>query len=102
VLSTLLATPRSDVAISVITEGELRTGAAKSTTPKKTKTRLENFLAPLQVLAFEQADADIYRTVRARLEKAGTPIGPSTPSSRRTRCPASSPSSPTTCGNSNG
>jgi len=50
VLQQLLSTPREDVLVSVITEAELRTGAAKSTSP--------------------------VAGVRAKLERAGTPIGP--------------------------
>ena len=40
----LLSTAREDVAISVITEAELRTGAAKSSSPAKTLPLIENFL----------------------------------------------------------
>ena len=49
VLHHLLSTPREEVAISVITEGELRTGAAKSSAPVKTLHLIENFLRPLTV-----------------------------------------------------
>ena len=76
VLGHLLAHSPTDVAVSVITEAELRTGAAKSTTPQKTLERVERFLGPLMVLEFTSADAIAYATVRGRLERAGTPIGP--------------------------
>jgi tRNA(fMet)-specific endonuclease VapC len=72
----LLATPREDVAVSVITEAELRTGAAKSTAPGKTLHRIENFLLPLTLVDFTSDDSIAYAAVRARLERAGTPIGP--------------------------
>jgi tRNA(fMet)-specific endonuclease VapC len=76
VLSRLLAERPIDVAISVITEGELRTGAAKSTSPARTTRLLENFLRPLPILTFTSDDAVAYAEVRAKLERAGTPIGP--------------------------
>ena len=62
--------------MSVITEAELRTGAAKSASPAKTLRLLENFLRPLDILEFTSADAASYAQVRAKLERAGTPIGP--------------------------
>jgi tRNA(fMet)-specific endonuclease VapC len=76
VLRRLLAHSPAEVALSVITEAELRTGAAKSTAAHKTLKRVEAFLAPLTVLDFTSPDAVAYATVRGRLERAGTPIGP--------------------------
>jgi tRNA(fMet)-specific endonuclease VapC len=76
VLQQLLSTPREDVTVSVITEGELRTGAAKSTSPVKTLHLVENFLRPLTLIGFTSDDAIAYASVRAKLERAGTPIGP--------------------------
>jgi tRNA(fMet)-specific endonuclease VapC len=76
VLARLLATSRPEVAVSVITEGELRTGAAKSAHPARTLRLLESFLAPITVLDFVSEDAVAYAHVRAKLERSGTPIGP--------------------------
>jgi tRNA(fMet)-specific endonuclease VapC len=76
VLERLLSANPEDVAISVITEGELRTGAAKSASPAKTLRLVENFLKPLTIVEFTSADAISYAQVRARLERGGTPIGP--------------------------
>lgn len=76
VLERLLSKRRSDVALSVVTEAELRTGAATSTAPKKTLARLESFLAPLQILELSSEDAIAYARIRARLEGEGRPIGP--------------------------
>ncbi|HET8799252.1 MAG TPA: type II toxin-antitoxin system VapC family toxin [Thermoanaerobaculia bacterium] len=76
VLETLLAKRRDEIAVSVITEAELRTGAAKSASPVKTLRLVENFLRPLALLEFTSQDAVVYAHVRARLERAGTPIGP--------------------------
>jgi tRNA(fMet)-specific endonuclease VapC len=76
VLKRLLAHSRQDIGVSVISEAELRTGAAKSTSPAKTLGRLENFLRPLGIVEFTSGDAAIYAQARAKLERAGTPIGP--------------------------
>ena len=76
IIERLLSTPREDVMVSVITEAELRTGAAKSSSPVKTLRLIENFLGPLTMVEFTSADAIAYATIRARLERAGTPIGP--------------------------
>ena len=76
VLQRLLAHSRADVAVSVITEAELRTGAAKSAAATKTLRLVENFLRPLTIVEFLSSDAEAYASVRAKLERAGTPIGP--------------------------
>lgn len=76
VLERLLEQKPVDVGLSVITEAELRTGAAKSTSPTRTARLLENFLRPLTVVEFVSADAVAYAQLRAKLERAGTPIGP--------------------------
>ena len=76
VIDRLLSRSRADVAVSVITEAELRTGAAKSSAPVRTAHLLENFLGPLAVVEFTSADATAYAHLRAKLERAGTPIGP--------------------------
>ncbi|SRR5258708_11655021 len=76
VLERLLSHSRADVAVSVITEAELRTGAAKSSAATKTTRLVENFLRPLAIVEFTSTAAAAYAHVRARLERAGTPIGP--------------------------
>ena len=76
VLRRLLSTAREDVVVSVITEAESRTGATKSSSPVKTLHLLENFLSPLTLIDFTSRDAIAYAGVRAKLERAGTPIGP--------------------------
>jgi tRNA(fMet)-specific endonuclease VapC len=76
VLTRLLAERPLDVGLSVITEAELRTGAAKSASSAKTTRLLEHFLRPLAVLEFTSDDALTYAVVRARMEHAGPPIGP--------------------------
>jgi len=62
--------------ISTIAAAELRFGAAKSAAQKKNRQLLAEFLAPLQVMPFDEDAAASYGDVRATLEKAGRPIGP--------------------------
>lgn len=76
VIDRLLAAAREDIAVSVITEAELRTGAAKSSSSGKTLHLVENFLSPMARVEFTSGDAAAYAAVRSKLEKAGTPIGP--------------------------
>jgi tRNA(fMet)-specific endonuclease VapC len=76
VLRRLLVERPIDVSLSVISEAELRTGAAKSGAPARTARLLENFLRPLTIYEFTSDDARTYAEIRARLERAGTPIGP--------------------------
>jgi len=76
VLERMLSRSRADVAVSVITEAELRTGAAKSSSPVKTMRLVESFLRPLTLVEFTSSDAASHANVRAKLERAGTPIGP--------------------------
>lgn len=76
VLNKLLSLSPQEVAVSVITEAELRTGAAKSASPKKTMRSVENFLRPLNILEFTSSDAASYAQVRSKLERSGTPVGP--------------------------
>ncbi|MBV8547756.1 MAG: PIN domain-containing protein, partial [Acidobacteria bacterium] len=59
-----------------ITEAELRTGAAKSSSPLKTLHKIESFLRPIALIDFTSDDAIAYAAVRAKLERTGTPIGP--------------------------
>jgi tRNA(fMet)-specific endonuclease VapC len=76
VLKNLLGQSRQEIAVSVITEAALRTGAAKSSSPAKSLHLVENFLRPMSILEFTSEDAVAYAQVRAKLERAGTPIGP--------------------------
>lgn len=63
------------VGVSVITVAELSTGAAKSTQPEQNAAALMQFLLPLEIYSFDYGAAQTYGTVRAALERQGTPIG---------------------------
>ena len=65
-----------DVAISSVTLAELKYGVAKSSRPAHHAVLLAQFCAPLAIVSFDSEAAEIYGTVRAKLERAGTPIGP--------------------------
>ncbi len=76
VLNKLLSKSPAAIFVSVITEGELRLGPAKSSSPSKSLLALEHFLEPLTVIPFTTDDAVAYARIRAKLEKGGKPIGP--------------------------
>jgi tRNA(fMet)-specific endonuclease VapC len=62
------------VCTSIIVASELRYGAAKRQSARLT-AQLEVVLGALEVMAFESPADATYGTLRARLEKAGRPIG---------------------------
>ena len=66
----------SEAGISSITLSELEFGVAKSTQQEKNKMALLEFVAPLEIAAFDDLAAAEYGLVRAFLESKGTPIGP--------------------------
>ena len=63
------------VGISSITLSELEYGVSKSSRPEQNKLALLEFLAPLEILPYDD-DAARYGPIRASLERQGTPIGP--------------------------
>lgn len=64
-----------DAAMSVITYGELRFGAEKSQQPQQAIERLERLAALIPAEPMPLAAAEQYARIRARLERAGQPIG---------------------------
>lgn len=65
-----------DVGISSITLSELNYGVYKSSNVSINKVRLEEFLMPLEVLAYDEKSSVIYGQIRSQLEKKGQIIGP--------------------------
>ena len=65
-----------EVAISVVAVAELRFGADKSARAEANHHRLDLFLGDVAVLDFERDAARAYGSLRAALERSGTPIGP--------------------------
>lgn len=75
VLKRFLEYQVGDIGISSITVSALRYGVAKSTHREKNSKALDEFIIPLEVVAFDEDAAHVYGDIRANLEKAGTPIG---------------------------
>jgi tRNA(fMet)-specific endonuclease VapC len=64
-----------DICISSVTLAELRYGVAKSQYQERNQAALDEFILPLEVVDFDEPAASYYGTLRASLEKKGTPIG---------------------------
>ena len=65
------------IAVSSVVTFELRYGIAKSTRRQHNADRLATFLSgPVEVLPFENEDAERAADVRAVLDRSGVPIGP--------------------------
>lgn len=75
VLERLRSHAISDVVISSITLAELEYGIAKSSRPEQNTEALQGFLAPLEILSFDDAAACRYGEIRAYLEGKGKVIG---------------------------
>ena len=72
----LLAAPPSEIGIPAIVLYELQVGVAKSKSPRKRKTQLEELVSLINIIPFGLAEATSAATIRVKLEKQGTPIGP--------------------------
>jgi tRNA(fMet)-specific endonuclease VapC len=64
-----------DFGISAITVAELWFGAAKSSRPQQTRSSVDAFLEPFDILPFTTEAADDYAKIRLELEKRGQPMG---------------------------
>lgn len=68
-------TPASDVALSVVTEMEIRYGLARN--PRlRIASLVETFLTGITILPLTSEVSRQYARVRAELDARGTPIGP--------------------------
>ena len=65
----------SQIGISSITLSELLYGVSKSSKPEQNQIALTQFVAPLEILPYTDEAANYYGSLRAHLEKQGTPIG---------------------------
>jgi tRNA(fMet)-specific endonuclease VapC len=75
VLSHLKKKNISDVCISAITLAELQYGVQKSERKAQNSLALSEFLAPIEILPFDDASAIEFGKIRAVLEKKGARIG---------------------------
>jgi tRNA(fMet)-specific endonuclease VapC len=76
VADNLLAVSPKDIGIPAVVLYELEYGISRSISPKKRTKQIEELCALVEVLAFGNEEAKISATIRASLEKKGTPIGP--------------------------
>ena len=65
-----------DIAIPSIVIYELEFGIAKSSSPKKRQAQLKDILSLVNILPFRDKEASLSASIRAKLEKKGTPIEP--------------------------
>jgi tRNA(fMet)-specific endonuclease VapC len=66
----------ADLGLSSVVVAELRYGADRSARPKANHARVDVLVAEIPPLDFDLEAASAYGRLRARLEEAGTPIGP--------------------------
>ncbi len=67
--------PMESVAVSAVTEGELRYGVARMPQAVRLREVVREFLLRVQVLAWNSAAAQQYGELRATLEHEGRPMG---------------------------
>lgn len=65
----------NEIAVSVITEAELRFGVERHPAAARLRIGVEEFLASVQVLTWDSSAAAEYGRLRAALERFGTPVG---------------------------
>jgi tRNA(fMet)-specific endonuclease VapC len=65
----------SEVGISAITVAELEYGVDKSALPDKNRDALAEFLAPFEIMPFDERASIEYGRIRAFLERKGKLIG---------------------------
>ena len=75
VLKKLRTFDLSDIVISAITHSELEYEVAKSNRRQENHGALIKFLAPLEIVSYDDKAAADYGQIRTRLEKKGTVIG---------------------------
>lgn len=72
----LLQISPHSLAIPSVVVYELEYGLAKSNAPQKRRAQIGELCSLVNILPFDEAEAQCAATVRATLEKQGTPIGP--------------------------
>jgi len=71
----LVRVPMEQIAISTITEGELRYGVARRPDATRLQTIIVEFLLRLTILPWDSGAAQQYGRLRATLEREGRPMG---------------------------
>ena len=67
--------PMAQLAISAVTEGELRFGAARRPDAARLRTIVDEFLLRMTILPWDSVAAQHYGQIRAALEREGQPMG---------------------------
>ena len=65
----------SEIGVSSTTLSELEYGVMKSAKSEQNKLALIQFIAPIEISAYDDVAAQHYGVIRAHLERQGTPIG---------------------------
>lgn len=76
ILRRLITVPMADIAVSAVTEAELRYGLARRGHPPKLTARVGEFLLRVEVLPWSQDVPAVYGELRAVCEKAGVSLAP--------------------------
>ncbi len=72
----LLSTAPSEIAVSTIVLYELELGLAKSSSPDRRRSQLDDMLRLVRLLPFDRSAARASARIRTELESSGNPIGP--------------------------
>jgi tRNA(fMet)-specific endonuclease VapC len=67
---------REKIYLSSISAAELQYGVYNSQSIEKNRISLVEFLAPFEILDFDDTDAEIFGKIRAELKRQGKIIGP--------------------------
>ena len=71
----LVKVPMAQLAVSAVTEGELRFGAARLPQATRLHNMIENFFLRVAILPWDSDAAQQYGQLRASLEREGQPMG---------------------------
>jgi|SRR5580658_9438085 tRNA(fMet)-specific endonuclease VapC len=71
----LVKVPMAQLAVSAVTEGELRFGAARLPQAVRLHSMIEDFFLRLAILPWDSEAARQYGHLRAMLEREGQPMG---------------------------
>lgn len=72
----LLDTPPREIALPAVVLYELELGIAKSSSPERRRSQLDELVRRINLLPFGSSEAKVTARIRADLERAGEPIGP--------------------------
>ena len=71
----IVQVPMAQLAISAVTEGELRYGTARRPDAARLRTIVDEFLLRMTILPWDSEAAQHYGQIRAALEREGQPMG---------------------------